>query len=255
MMKVLVEGQTIQRMVGYCNNDANMVHFRSRSKGVSDAMRAAGIAEHVSLRLSFLDDKIVQNKSNMFIKTHNFWLNNYPDDTNIEFAQVQADMHNQGKHIISPLVLMNGNGQMREAAAETYWALLIDKGTAATAQDMRRILYLPNPNSWKSPLHHYIPPEADATPARPTEPQPMSDYEPLETGSKYDNIKNYLAWSRNQQKRTSEQAFAETEHESDGHDSGDCSDDELAEDNDAGVSGRASDESDDEESDDADSAA
>jgi hypothetical protein len=74
-MKELVDGQTIQRMVGYTFKDRNLSTFRNRLKNVSQAMVDAGIAEHASLKLHYCDEKIMLTKANLFNKAYVKWMN------------------------------------------------------------------------------------------------------------------------------------------------------------------------------------
>ena len=70
IFKVLVVGQTFERMVGYCFKDQGRDHFIYTSKNVTEAEIARGIAEHVSLKLNYMDDMIALNKSNLFQRVH-----------------------------------------------------------------------------------------------------------------------------------------------------------------------------------------
>ena len=215
-LKPLVDGQTFQRMVGYVNKDRLLTHFRRRSKGVSEELRAAGIEELTQLRLSFLDDKIVLNKANLLIKAHNFHGNEYPDDKDISLTQVLADMHNNKKYIIAPTVLMSANGQMRRDAAETYWSLLINPAIPATSSDMSKILYIPQPFNRFFNSGYGGGPPADDTPVRPHSPQPMGDFEPLPEGSSaYDQIKHGLAHFRAEKRAREAEPVEVTEHDTD----------------------------------------
>ena len=60
--------QTKQRMTGYVRKDRNLATFNNRSKGVTQEMIDAGIAEHASLKMSPMDGKIIVNKANLFNK-------------------------------------------------------------------------------------------------------------------------------------------------------------------------------------------
>ena len=50
-------------------------------------------------------------------------------------------MLNDGNHILSATILMNGNGQMRRTAAEVYWNLLMKN--EITEYEVLQMLFLP----------------------------------------------------------------------------------------------------------------
>ena len=60
-LKQLVTGQTFSRMVGYVFKDQGLPHFQNVSKNVTQSEIEVGIAEHVTLKLNYMDGKIVVN--------------------------------------------------------------------------------------------------------------------------------------------------------------------------------------------------
>ena len=57
------------------------------------------------------------------------------------FSAVMTKLLNEGSHILSATMLMNSNGQMRRAAAEIYWRLLM--GHEISEFEVQQLLYLP----------------------------------------------------------------------------------------------------------------
>ena len=149
-VKPLVAGQTLSRMIGYVHKDRNLSTFHNRSKNVTEAMVQAGIEEHASLKLSYMDNKIMVTKSNLFQKAWSFWTNHKAPAT-LNFSQVITMLLNDGSHMLSASVLMNSNGQMRRSAAEVYWSLLM--GHELTEFEVQQMLFLPK-GPWDN---NYIP--------------------------------------------------------------------------------------------------
>ena len=56
-------GQTFQRMLGYVMKDSGETHFKNQRNGVTDEEIQLGIEEHRSLKLSYMDEKLVLTKS------------------------------------------------------------------------------------------------------------------------------------------------------------------------------------------------
>ena len=135
-VKPLVRGQTFVRMLGYVHKDRHLSHFKNISKGVTDAEIEEGISEHAALKLSYMDDKIVVNKTNMFQRVLAF------DDTNVDctFLEMMTRMLNTDKYILSATLLMNSAGQMRESAAEAYYASIL--GKSVDEEDVRAMLFI-----------------------------------------------------------------------------------------------------------------
>ena len=159
-------------MLGYCTKDRALSHYQVASKGYSEEQIKAGQAEHTGMKLSYMDGKIALNKTNMFIKAVAYQMNHL-SETTTTFSEVLADMMNSKKYMISPTVLMQSSGQMREEAAETYWKILM--GKEANAHDVVRMMYIP-----RHPHARYY--SAVDQPIRmqaPAEQGDMGDYVPL----------------------------------------------------------------------------
>ena len=141
-VKKLVAGQTFVRMIGYVRKDRNMNWFRNRNLNVTAEMIAEGVAEHESLALSYIDNKTLLTKSNLFQKVWQHWVH-YMSPRIAPFSEVLTEMLNAQpkKYIISATVLMNNGGQMRRAAAESYWLLAM--GHDITEMEVRNIIYHP----------------------------------------------------------------------------------------------------------------
>ena len=139
-MKVLQPGQTIIRMIGYVRKDRNLSTFRNRNENVTDTMIAQGIEEHTSLKMCYTDGKIVLTKANLFSKAYNFWSNTLSPQQ-VTFSNIMIKILNNGNHVMSATILMNGSGQMRRSAAEVYWAQIM--GREITEYEVRYMLYQP----------------------------------------------------------------------------------------------------------------
>lgn len=150
-IKELVAGQTVVRMIGYVHKDRLLSTFRNRNKNVTEDMIKRGIEEHVTLKISFTDNKIVINKSNLFQKVYVKWVNEIAPKKML-FSAILCEILNDGMHVLSAHVLMNGAGQMRRSTAEIYWALLM--GKEVTEYEVRHMLYHPK-NAFAG--HEYIP--------------------------------------------------------------------------------------------------
>ena len=161
-LKELVVGQTFIRMVGYVLKDEGLPHFEKFVKGVTEEEMERGIAEHVSLKLNYMDGRIAINKTNLFQRTHTFWTNQMTADESLDFSEVVAAMLNSKKYMISSTLIMNSQGQMRSSAASTYWEII--KGQTATKWDVRNILYLPD-TTYNRGYHGGLNPP-DKTPTR-----------------------------------------------------------------------------------------
>ena len=217
--KLLVIGQTWERMVGYCFKDQGLGHFLTTHKGVSDAEIARGIAEHMSLKLNYMDDKIALNKSNLFQRVHTSWVNHLDMDGDVTFDEVVATMFNSKKYMVASTLIMNNQGQMRGDAAETYWRII--KGGAATKWDVQRILYVPvtGYNTFRGYHGGLNEPVPDATPERPAARVDLREYEEFDDGTlptdapKYQKIKAYLARVRPQQAIAMESEEEQGEHD------------------------------------------
>jgi len=138
--KPLVAGQTFERMLGYCAKDEGMPHFRSHSKDVTRQEIDRGKEEYGSMKLSYLDNKIMLTKSNLFNKMHSYYTNNIAP-RQVAFPEVLAEMINSNKYIFAATVLMSAFGQMREDSAEAYWSIIM--GQKATKEAMKSIIYVP----------------------------------------------------------------------------------------------------------------
>jgi hypothetical protein len=127
-----------------------------------------GIAEHTTLKLNFMDDKLALNKSNLFQRGHTFWNNQLMADPDVEFSEVIAEMCNSKKYMITPTLIMNSQGQMRIGAAEAYWGIV--KGAKCTKWDIKHILYMPESNYNQARGYHggLNGLSTDQTPVRPT---------------------------------------------------------------------------------------
>ena len=152
-LKKLVIGQTVQRMIGYVRKDRNLTTFRNRNKGITPEMIALGIAEHESLKMSYLDNKILVTKANLFNKAYVKWYSEYAP-AKLSFSQIMCNLLNDNKHVLSSTLFMNSSGQMRRSAAEVYWNLLM--GKEVTEYEVRHMLYLPK-NAFGGP--EYVPTE------------------------------------------------------------------------------------------------
>ena len=97
------------------------------------------------LKLSFMDDRIALNKSNLFAKAFTYWMNNKDTIGEPTFAAIIAAMLNTKKYMLSATVMMTPTGQMRASAAETYWTVIM--GTVVTEQDIESMLYIAEYNT------------------------------------------------------------------------------------------------------------
>ena len=184
-LKELGPGQTMIRMAGYCTKDAGKPHHISYHVGFTDAEIEIGKAEHASLKLNYMDERIPLNKGNFFTRVHAFVVNNpelFADCSDAYcLADIVAMMLNTKKYMIAATMLMTNSGQMRATAAESYLAIIM--GKKATYVDVMSILYLPDSRSYTRGLHGgAAPPETiDETPMRvPRGAQMhMGDYEPF----------------------------------------------------------------------------
>ena len=169
-LKELGPGQTMIRMAGYCTKDAGKPHHVSYIVGFTDAEIEIGKAEHASLKLNYMDERIPLNKSNFFSRVHSFVINNpelFADcSDHYNLADIVAMMLNTKKYMIAATMLMTGSGQMRATAAESYLAIIM--GKQATYVDVMSILYLPDTRSYTRGLHGGAAPPAtfDETPMR-----------------------------------------------------------------------------------------
>ena len=216
-LKVLAVGQTFERMIGYCYKDQGRDHFIATTKNVTEAEIARGIAEHTSLKLNYMDDKIALNKSNLFQRVHTFWTNHLDMAEDVMFDEVIAAMFNSNKYMISSTLIMNNQGQMRADAAETYWKIIT--GGRATRWDVQKIIYVQTSgyNTFRGYHGGLNEPVPDATPQRPAVRVDLGEYEEFDDGtlpnaSKYQKIKAYLARVRPQQ-RIAMESEEEGEHD------------------------------------------
>ena len=139
-LKPLAESQSVTTMIGYVRKDRNLSTFRNRNKNVTDEMVAAGISAHETLKMSYMDGKIVLTKSNLFQKAFQKWFNEIAP-RKMRFSALMTEILNDGNHVLSAHLLMNSNGQMRRTAAEVYWNLLM--GNEVTEYEVSHLLYLP----------------------------------------------------------------------------------------------------------------
>ena len=77
--------------------DNGLPHFENHMFGEisADDVRA-GIEEYQVLKLSFMDDRIALNKSNLFAKAFTFWTNNKDTTGEPTFAAIIAAMRDPG---------------------------------------------------------------------------------------------------------------------------------------------------------------
>lgn len=141
-------GQTLERLCGYCMKDEGLAHHIYEVKNITREEIDRGIDEYKSLKLSFMDDKIALNKSNLFSKAHSYYTT-YMGDTEATFSGTIAEMLNSDKYMLSATVLMNSQGQMRHVSAETYWQII--KGEIkATSKDVENMIYTEKPSQvWR----------------------------------------------------------------------------------------------------------
>jgi hypothetical protein len=153
-LKPLGVGQTFQRMLGYVHKDRALPHFRNVGFGVTESEIEAGIEEHASIKLNPLDDKIMLNKTNLFLRAY-AWMHGNPGHEEESFATVISTMLSPHdgkptKYAVSPSLFMNHSGQMREEAAETYFKTLADNNMKVTPEMVCDMLYSPNFNKNKT---------------------------------------------------------------------------------------------------------
>ena len=98
-LKKLAIGQTVQRMIGYVRKDRHLTTFRNRNKGITPDMIALGIAEHESLKMSYLDNKILVTKANLFNKAYVKWYSEYAP-AKLSFSQIMCNLLNDNKHAL-----------------------------------------------------------------------------------------------------------------------------------------------------------
>ena len=77
-----------------------------------------------SAKFNYEDNKIVLNKNNFFQRVLTFYTN-YCSGRDLDIKEVVAMMLNSNKYIFSSHMLMNSNGQMREATAQVHPCILI----------------------------------------------------------------------------------------------------------------------------------
>ena len=179
-LKPLGPGQTFVRMLGYIFKDRGLPHFRNVMFGdITQEMIEDGISQYQSLKLSFMDDKIVLSRNSIFPRTYTFYHNNkdeLPED--VTLSQTLAAMHNSKKYMFAATVFMNTGGQMRKSAAETYFNIV--KGAPATAAMMENILYLTEynrPTPGTRPADRAF--DQPIFISRPDVPQDMGEFEPF----------------------------------------------------------------------------
>jgi hypothetical protein len=163
-------GQTFQRMVGYCTKDDGLPHYQVRMMGVTDAEIAAGKEEWVTMKLDFLQDKILINKSNLFSRAYTWHANNEPEVMDATLAGTISRMINKNRHMLAPTLLMNHSGQMREDAAECYFKIAVTN-MECTPDMVKMILYTPAYGAAAQRYYH--------VPRRAPVRAPLQDFEPL----------------------------------------------------------------------------
>ena len=145
-VKPLVEGQTLQLMIGYVRKDRNLATFHNRNKNITDEMITLGIEEHSSLKMSYTDGKIILSRQNLYQKVWTYWMNTRAPAT-MRFSQVMTEILNDGNYVLSAQLLMISSGQMRRTSAEIYWSMLM--GKKITEFEVENMLYLPK-TPWES---------------------------------------------------------------------------------------------------------
>ena len=111
LIKTLEIGQTFVRMVGYTFKDKALPHFRNINWGITEEEITKGIEEHAMLKLSYVDDKIMLTKPNLFLRAYSYYQNNHCGEV-MQFDETLAQMINSKKYVLSATIFMNGAGQM-----------------------------------------------------------------------------------------------------------------------------------------------
>ncbi len=139
---------------------ARRTWFNNRNKNVTQEEIARGIEEHTALARSYLDNKILLTKANLFQKMWSYW-NSYIAPREISFAHVllQALNENPQKYALSATIFMNGSGQMNRSAAEVYWLLCM--GKPISEYEIRHLIFQPK-NAFSSV--EYLPHETHDEP-------------------------------------------------------------------------------------------
>jgi hypothetical protein len=158
-------------MIGYVFKDDGQGHFKNKSFGVTEQEIKVGKEQHVMCKLNYLDDKIQLNKSNLFVRVQAYHANEL-GGVLASFAQVVCAMLASGKYVLSANLFMNNAGQMREEAAESYFAT-ISGAKKVVVDDVRSILFLRE----YQPFRYYNGPRM--TVRKDPDPTIGSDYEPL----------------------------------------------------------------------------
>jgi hypothetical protein len=165
-------------MLGYVHKDRALPHFQNLGFGVTQSEIEAGIDEHASLKLNPHDDKIMLNKSNLFLRAY-AWLQSNPGHEDSSFATVLAAMlspnnDSESKYAFAATLFMSQAGQMREEAAETYYKILVSKKMTVKPEMVADMLYTPTYHNKKDihALHNRVAP-THGTPFVPGSVSPM----------------------------------------------------------------------------------
>lgn len=134
----------------YCTKDRGLPHYQVATKGVTEEQLQIGQDEYSHCKLSYLDNKMLLTKANLFGRAHTFYMNKFHPEQ-VELAEVLVEMINSNKYMLSAVLMMQTNGQMRESTANAYWSIVM--GQKATKAAIKAILY----TAFDPALNQYTP--------------------------------------------------------------------------------------------------